>query len=79
MLGNGSNLLVADGEHDVIGVHLDGEFAELTTRDEGEVVVVDGGRRTRPADRGAAPGQVGCRGLRMGRRACPGPSGVRWS
>src|SRR5271154_6348279 len=41
VLGNGSNLLVADGEHDVLGVHLVGEFEELRTRDEGDVVVVD--------------------------------------
>jgi UDP-N-acetylmuramate dehydrogenase len=43
VLGNGSNLLVADGEHDVLGVHLVGEFEELRTRDEGGVVVVDVG------------------------------------
>jgi len=43
VLGNGSNLLVADGEHEVLGVHLVGEFEELHTRDEGDVVVVDAG------------------------------------
>jgi UDP-N-acetylmuramate dehydrogenase len=43
VLGNGSNLLVADGEHDVLGVHLVREFEELRTRDEGDVVVVDVG------------------------------------
>jgi UDP-N-acetylmuramate dehydrogenase len=43
VLGNGSNLLVADGEHDVLGVHLVGEFEQLRTRDEGDVVVVDVG------------------------------------
>ncbi|MGD0691533.1 MAG: UDP-N-acetylmuramate dehydrogenase [Acidimicrobiales bacterium] len=43
VLGNGSNLLVADGEHEVLGVHLVGEFEELRTRDEGDVVVVDAG------------------------------------
>jgi UDP-N-acetylmuramate dehydrogenase len=43
VLGNGSNLLVADGEHDVLGVHLVGEFDDLHTRDEGDVVVVDAG------------------------------------
>jgi len=43
VLGNGSNLLVADGEHDVLGVHLVGEFEELRTRDEGDIVVVDVG------------------------------------
>jgi len=31
VLGNGSNLLVADGEHDVLGVHLVGEFEQLRT------------------------------------------------
>ena len=41
VLGNGSNLLVADGEHEVLGVHLGGEFEELRTREEGDVVVVD--------------------------------------
>jgi UDP-N-acetylmuramate dehydrogenase len=43
VLGNGSNLLVADGEQDVLGVHLDGEFLELTTRDDGDAVVVVAG------------------------------------
>jgi len=43
VLGNGSNLLVADGEHDVLGVHLVGEFESLTTRDHDDVVVVDVG------------------------------------
>jgi UDP-N-acetylmuramate dehydrogenase len=43
VLGNGSNLLVADGEHEVLGVHLNGAFEELHTRDEGDVVVVDVG------------------------------------
>jgi UDP-N-acetylmuramate dehydrogenase len=42
-VGNGSNLLVADGEHDVLGVHLVGEFEELTTREQEDVVVVDAG------------------------------------
>jgi len=43
VVGNGSNLLVADGEHDVLGVHLVGEFEELTTRKQEDVVVVDAG------------------------------------
>lgn len=43
VLGNGSNLLVADGEHDVVGVQLAGEFASLQWRDEGDAVVVDAG------------------------------------
>jgi UDP-N-acetylmuramate dehydrogenase len=43
VLGNGSNLLVADGEHDVLGVHLNGAFLDLTTRDEGDTVIVEAG------------------------------------
>ncbi len=43
MLGNGSNLLVADAEQEVLGVHLDGEFLELTTRDDGDAVAVEVG------------------------------------
>jgi UDP-N-acetylmuramate dehydrogenase len=43
ILGNGSNLLVADGEHEVLGVHLVGAFEELHTRDEDDIVVVDVG------------------------------------
>lgn len=42
-LGNGSNLLVEEGEHDVLFVHLTDEFATLTWRDEEGVVVVDAG------------------------------------
>ena len=42
-VGNGSNLLVADGEHDVLAVHLDGELAELRWTDGHEGVVVDAG------------------------------------
>ena len=39
-LGNGSNLLVADGEHAVLGVRLGGEFTELEVHDaDGHVVV----------------------------------------
>ena len=43
VLGNGSNLLVADGEHDVVGVHLNGEFCELSWRDDADAVVVHAG------------------------------------
>jgi len=43
VLGNGSNVLVADGEHDVVGVRLAGAFTDLRTRNEGDVVVVDAG------------------------------------
>ena len=42
-LGNGSNLLVADGEHDVVALHLDGEFNELAWHDADALVVVDAG------------------------------------
>ncbi len=43
VLGNGSNVLVADGEHEVLGVRLAGAFEEFATRDEGDVVVLDVG------------------------------------
>lgn len=42
-IGNGSNLLVADGAHDVAAVALEGEFTELRWRDEDERVIVDVG------------------------------------
>ncbi|HEV3187084.1 MAG TPA: UDP-N-acetylmuramate dehydrogenase [Acidimicrobiales bacterium] len=42
-IGNGSNLLVEDGEHDVLVVHLTGDFATLTWHDEANVVVVEAG------------------------------------
>ena len=42
-VGNGSNLLVADGEHELLVVRLRGEFATLRWRDEdGDVLVVGG-------------------------------------
>lgn len=43
VLGNGSNLLVADGELDLVGVRLTGEFATLAWRDEGDRVLVAAG------------------------------------
>jgi UDP-N-acetylmuramate dehydrogenase len=43
VLGHGSNLLVADGEHDVLGLHLVEEFAQLSWRDDGDVVSVRAG------------------------------------
>ena len=43
VLGNGSNLLVADGEHDVLGVHLVGSFLDLDWGDEGDAVLVSAG------------------------------------
>ncbi len=43
MLGNGSNLLVAEGEHAVLGVHLVGEFAELDLDEVDDHVIVRAG------------------------------------
>jgi UDP-N-acetylmuramate dehydrogenase len=40
VLGNGSNLLVADGEHEVIALHLSGELAEMSTEITGDDVTV---------------------------------------
>ncbi|HVB71092.1 MAG TPA: UDP-N-acetylmuramate dehydrogenase [Acidimicrobiales bacterium] len=42
-LGHGSNLLVADGEHDVVAVQLGDGFAELSWRDVDGVVEVEAG------------------------------------
>lgn len=42
-LGNGSNLLVDDGEHELLGIHLEGELATLTWRDDDGRVVVEAG------------------------------------
>lgn len=42
-IGNGSNLLVAEGDHDLIAVRLAGEFADLTWRDDAEGVLVVAG------------------------------------
>ncbi|MGC1420209.1 MAG: UDP-N-acetylmuramate dehydrogenase [Acidimicrobiales bacterium] len=43
VLGNGSNLLVADGDVAALGVHLTGEFSGLTWHDEGGAVIVSAG------------------------------------
>ena len=43
VIGNGSNLLVAEGEHQIVALHLVGEFADLRWRREGDVVVVEAG------------------------------------
>jgi UDP-N-acetylmuramate dehydrogenase len=40
VLGNGSNLLVADGLHEVVAVHLSGELAELSIDKEGDGYLV---------------------------------------
>ena len=42
-IGNGSNLLVDDGEHEVLAVALEGEFTTLQWRDDNESVIVDAG------------------------------------
>ena len=43
VLGNGSNLLVAEGEHEVLGLHLSGEFSQLNWSEDGDDVVVEAG------------------------------------
>lgn len=43
VIGNGSNLLVADGEHDILALHLEGEFCGLTWRDVEGTVLVEAG------------------------------------
>ena len=42
-VGNGSNLLVADGDHDLLALHLEGELAELSWDDGANEVVVTAG------------------------------------
>lgn len=42
-LGNGSNVLVADGEHEIVGVVVGGDFEEMTWSDDGDVVRVVAG------------------------------------
>lgn len=43
VLGNGSNLLVNDGEVDALGVYLGRQFADLRWHDEGDAVLVEAG------------------------------------
>ena len=43
VLGNGSNLLVAEGEHAVLGLHLTDGFSELSWQDDGDAVTVRAG------------------------------------
>ncbi len=43
IVGNGSNLLVQDGEHPVLAIHLEGSLSDLAWRDEGEDVLVTAG------------------------------------
>ncbi|MGC8510147.1 MAG: UDP-N-acetylmuramate dehydrogenase [Acidimicrobiales bacterium] len=43
VIGNGSNLLVAEGEHQIVALHLVGEFTDLRWRREGDAVVVEAG------------------------------------
>ncbi len=40
VIGNGSNLLVADGWHDLVAVHLAGEFRDVTISDDDQGVLV---------------------------------------
>src|ERR1019366_7175544 len=42
-VGNGSNLLVQDGEHQILAVHLSGELATMSWREESERVIVGAG------------------------------------
>ncbi len=62
VIGNGSNLLVAEGEHDAVAIRLVGDFTSLTWRDDaGSVAVVAGGGLDLPvmARRLVAEGIVG--------------------
>lgn len=43
VLGNGSNVLIADGELQVVAICLDGDFTELAWHDEGRAVIVEAG------------------------------------
>ena len=40
VIGNGSNLLVADGWHDLVAVHLTGEFLDMSVSDDDQGVLV---------------------------------------
>ncbi|MGA7835995.1 MAG: UDP-N-acetylmuramate dehydrogenase, partial [Acidimicrobiales bacterium] len=42
-IGNGSNLLINEGEHELLAVHLEGELAQLAWHDDGARVVVVAG------------------------------------
>lgn len=62
VIGNGSNLLVADGWHDLVAVHLEGEYREVTISDDDQgVLVVVGAALDLPvvARRLASEGVVG--------------------
>ena len=62
VIGNGSNLLVAEGEHDIIAVQLRGEFATLVWHDEPAAVTGEAGAGfdlPGPARRLASAGVVG--------------------
>ena len=63
VLGNGSNTLVTDGDHDVLALHLEGEYCEMsvTPLDEGSVLVRAGAGLDLPiaARRLAAEGVTG--------------------
>ncbi len=63
VFGNGSNLLIADGAHDAIAIHLDGDFKslEVVDGDDGHVAVFAGAGLDLPvaARRLSAEGVVG--------------------
>jgi UDP-N-acetylmuramate dehydrogenase len=42
-IGNGSNLLIDDGEHDLLAVHVEGELTSLTWSDDDDRVLVEAG------------------------------------
>ena len=68
VVGNGSNLLVDDGERAVLAVHLDGDFTDLAWREEGEDVLVEaGGGLDLPVAARRLAGAGDCR-LRVGGR-----------
>lgn len=61
-IGNGSNLVVAEGRHEVVAVRLDGDFTDLQVEERGtEVLVLAGAALDLPvaARRLAAEGVVG--------------------
>ena len=43
VIGNGSNLLVAEGEHPIVALHLVGDFTDLHWRREEDAVLVEAG------------------------------------
>ena len=60
-IGNGSNLLVADGRHDAVAVRLAGDFDALEWRDDGDAVLVVAGAAM---DLPVAARRLGAEGIR---------------